>query len=31
MKNMIAQWVHCRKIRFDEQTKLYIKLPKDAA
>ena len=31
VKNMIAQWVHCRKIRFDEQTKLYIKLPKDAA
>ena len=31
VKNMIAQWVHCRKIRFDEETKLYIKLPKDAA
>lgn len=31
VKNMIAQWVHCRKIRFDEQTNLYIKLPKDAA
>lgn len=31
MKNMIAQWVHCKKIRHDKDRDIYVKLIKDAA
>lgn len=31
MKNMLAQWVHCKKIRFDKEREIYLKLNKDAA
>ena len=31
MKNMLAQWVHCKKIRFDKDKEIYVKLPKKAA
>ena len=31
MKNMIARWVHCKKIRHDKDRDIYVKLIKDAA